>query len=306
MNALELSPGVEWPNMKSQTFKHNIIALVYDFDGTLTPGSMQDYTILPALGIKPTDFWKKVEKESILTKGESTLTYMRLLLEACERKDYKFTSSELKRLATKLRFFQGVAGYFGRMNAFIKKEFRGKISARHYIISGGLKDIIEATPIAKNIHRVFACEYYFDKSKRAVFPKVIVNDTLKTQFLFRISKGMENISENINEHMPRKDLAIPFQNILYIGDGMTDVPCMAVTKQLGGHSLAVYRPDDPKGLRVCQSLLGAKRADFIAKADFRSSSELEKIIKIVIRNMATGIAYRREAFMQQSVHLYKK
>jgi len=287
-------------------FKHNIIAIVYDFDGTLTPGSMQDYTILPALGIRPKDFWKKVAKESVRTKGESTLTYMRLLLEACEKKDYKFTSLELKRLSGKVELYPGVLTYFDRINSFIKKEFKGKVVARHYIISGGLKDIIEATPIAKNIHRVFACEYYFDKSKRAVFPKVIVNDTLKTQFLFRISKGIENISENINEHMPRKDLAIPFNNILYIGDGMTDVPSMAVTKQLCGHSLAVYKPGDPKGLRICQSLLGAKRADFIAKADFRPAAELEKIVKLVIRNMATGIAYRREAFMQQSAHLKKK
>ena len=280
-------------------FKHNIIAIVYDFDGTLSPESMQDYTVLPALGIRPKDFWKKVGKESVKTKGESTLTYLRLLLEACKEKDYKFTAAELKKLAGKVAFYPGVPTYFDRINSFIKKEFKNEIMIRHYIISGGLKEIIEATPIAKKIHRVFACEYYFDGSKRAVFPKVIVNDTLKTQCLFRISKGIEDLNKNINELMPRKDMAVPFHNILYLGDGMTDVPCMALTKKMGGHCLAVYKPRAADSIKTCKKLLAEGRVDFIAAADFRTGSRLEKLIRLILTNIADGISYRREAFVQR-------
>lgn len=287
-------------------FKHNIIALVYDFDGTLTPGPMQDYTILPALGIKPKDFWNKVSQESLRTHGESILTYMRLLIEACEKKDFKFTPFELKRLAGKVEFCPGVPSYFDRINAYIKKEFKDKVIVRHYIISAGLKEIIEATLIAKNIHRIFASEYYFDEYDRAVFPKVLVNDTIKTQFLFRINKGIENLNEDINEHMPKAERAIPFPNILYIGDGMTDVPCMAVAKEQGGYSLAVYKPHTPKSIKVCKDLLKAARADFIAEADFRAGSKLEKLIKLVLRSIAEGISYRREAFGQRNSYLQKR
>ena len=286
-------------------FKHSIVALVYDFDGTLSPGAMQDYTILPALGIKPRDFWRRVEKESIRTRGESTLTYMRLLIEECAKKDYKFSPSELKRLARQVRFFPGVTGHFERINRFVKKAFNGRVQVRHYIISAGLKEIIQATPVAKHIHRIFASEYYFDEQGRASFPKVLVNDTLKTQFLFRINKGIENLNENINEHMPEEDRVIPFQNILYVGDGMTDVPCMAVTKQQGGHSLAVYKARNYRGIQVCKDLLKAKRADFIAEADFRAGSVLEKLVQLVLKTIAENIAESREEFMQRRSYLKK-
>ena len=287
-------------------FKHNIIALVYDFDGTLSPGAMQDYTLLPALGLKPKDFWRRVEAESIRTRGESTLTYMRLLIDACAKKDYKFSPAELKRLAGQVKFFPGVPRYFQRINQFVKKEFKGRILVRHYVISAGLKEIIEATPIARNFHRIFACEYYFDKYDRASFPKVLVNDTMKTQFLFRINKGIENLNENINQHTSAEDRVIPFQNILYIGDGMTDVPCMAVTKQHGGNSLAVYKARNFKGIQVCKELLKAGRADFIAEADYRKGSELENLVQLTLRNMAESIAYRRESFKEKSSYFRKK
>jgi hypothetical protein len=288
---------------KSRKFKHNVVAIVYDFDGTLSPGAMQDYTILPALGIKPQDFWRRVEKESIRTRGESTLTYMRLLIDECKKKNYKFSAAELNRLARKVRFFPGVTGYFERINRFVKKEFKDLLQVRHYIISAGLKEIIEFTPIAKHIHRIFASEYFFDGQDRASFPKVLVNDTLKTQFLFRINKGIENLNENINHHMSEEDRVIPFENILYIGDGMTDVPSMAVAKQQGGHSLAVYKARNSKGLKVCKELLNVSQADFIAEADFRKGSTLERLIQLVLKNMAEKIAEGRETFTQRSSYL---
>jgi hypothetical protein len=129
----------------------------------------------------------------------------------------------------------------------------------------------------------------------ATFPKLLVTDTMKTQFLFRINKGRENIGESINEHMPESERPIPFQNMIYVGDGMTDVPSMALTKKAGGHTVAVYHPNG-KGRGVCVELLHAGRADFIAAADYRAGSRLTARVQLLLDAIIAGISYRREAF----------
>jgi len=279
-------------------YKHNTIALVYDFDGTLTPQPMQEYTVLPEIGIKGKSFWTKVKKESERTKGEEILTYMRLMIEMSHREKFPVTPKSLKKLAKNIKFYPGVETYFKRISDYIHKKYNGNIKVRHYIISAGLREIIEGTIIAKNFHKIFASEYYFDEYQHAVFPNVIVNDTLKTQFLFRINKGVEDLNQSINKHTPYINRAIPFQNILYLGDGLTDVPCMTVTRQQGGYAIAVYKTRSQRGKKICKELLLAQRADFIAQADFRKNSELEKLIKLAVHNMAAGIEYGKESFSQ--------
>ena len=287
-------------------FKHSTIAIVYDFDGTLTPEAMQEYTILPNIGIRGKKFWEEVKRESIKTKGEEIVTYMRLMVEKAHHRQYAVTPSILKKLAKNIVFYPGVQTYFKRINEYARRKFKKEIKIRHYILSSGLKEIIVGTPIAKNFYKIFASEYYFDEYKKAVFPKIIVNDTVKTQFLFRINKGVENLNESINTHMPEAHRAIPFQNILYIGDGMTDVPCMTVTRKQGGYAVAVYKPHSHKGKATCRDLLLARRADFIAKADFRKNSRLEKIIKLVMHNMFEGVKYGKESFRQFNEHFKKR
>ncbi len=137
-------------------FRHSILAIVYDFDGTLTPKPMQDYTVLPAMGIDPREFWRRADRESVKTHGESILTYMRLLIEESQKRDFKFTSSNLEALARKIQFFPGVSSYFQRINGYIRRQFKNEVTVRHYIISAGLKEIIAATPIAKFFHNIFA------------------------------------------------------------------------------------------------------------------------------------------------------
>jgi len=283
----------------NRSFKHNVIALVYDFDGTLTPQPMQEYTILPEIGIKNgKKFWDQVTKESSQSKGEEIVTYMRLMLEKCKSKRFALKAQRLKKLAKRIDYYPGVEGYFKRINAYVKKEFGTEVKLRHYIISAGLREIIAGTSIKKYFHRVFASEYYYDEYDAATFPNVIVNDTLKTQFIFRINKGKEKLHENINEHMPMELRPIPFQNILYIGDGLTDVPCMTVIRENGGFAIAVYKLGDSKGLEICKELLKAERADFISKADYKSGSELDRLIKLILGNMVQGIRYAREGFKQ--------
>lgn len=283
----------------SKAFKHNVIAVVYDFDGTLTPQPMQEYTVLPEIGIKDGEkFWKQVNEESTRTNGEAIVTYMRLMLEKSKSKRFPVTAQKLKELAKKINYFPGVRTYFERINNYVKERFDKDIELRHYVISSGLKEIISGTSIAKYFYKVFASEYYYDEYGAATFPNVIVNDTLKTQFIFRINKGKENLSENINLHMPMHLRPIPFQNIIYIGDGLTDVPCMTVIRKNGGYAIAVYRSNDAPGKKTCRELLKAERVDFIAKADYKSKTELDRLIKLLLGNIVEGIRYGRESFNQ--------
>jgi len=283
----------------SRKFKHNVIAIVYDFDGTLTPQPMQEYTILPQIGIKDgKKFWRQVNKESARTKGEEIVTYMRLMLEKSRAEQYPVTAENLKKLAGRINYFPGVQTYFERINNFVKKQFDRDIELRHYVISAGLKEIISGTVIARYFYKVFASQYYYDKDGAATFPNVIVNDTLKTQFIFRINKGKENLNENINLHMPMHSRPIPFGNILYIGDGLTDVPCMTVIRKNGGYAIAVYKSNNTPGRKTCRQLLKAERVNFIAEADYRTGTELDRLIKLLLGNIAEGIRYEKESLRQ--------
>lgn len=285
-------------------YKHNVVALVYDFDGTLTPQPMQEYTIFPEIGIRDgKKFWDEASEEARTTKGEGIVTYMRLMIEKSQAKKYPVTKEKLKSLASKIKYYSGVEKYFKRINNYVKKEFNDEIELRHYIISAGLKEIICGTKIAKYFHKVFASEYYYNEYGAATFPNVIVNDTLKTQFIFRINKGLEKMHENINVHMPSNLRAIPFQNILYIGDGLTDVPCMTVIRKNGGFAIAVYKKRDVGGKNVCKNLLKAERVDFIATADYSETSELDKHIKLLLHNISEGIRYGKASFKQAQKYL---
>lgn len=289
--------------MDNNQLNQNIIAIVYDFDGTLTPKPMQEYTILPEIGIDDgAKFWREVSRETKRTKGEGIVTYMRLMLERSKAKGFPVTSRMLSELATRIKYYPGVSNYFKRISSFAKKEFNN-IELRHYVISAGLKEIIDGTTIAKHFHKIFACEYYYDEYGAAVFPKVIVNDTLKTQFIFRINKGKEELHESINSHMPLADRPIPFQNILYIGDGLSDIPCMTVIKQNGGHAIAVFDKNNSDGKRTCKELLSRQLVDFISEADYRSRSQLDRLVKLLLRNMVEGVEYERELYGQRKLYL---
>jgi hypothetical protein len=285
--------------MASQKFIHDTIALVYDFDGTLCPLPMQEYTVLPSLGISSKEFWKEVKEEAVNTQSEEMLVYMRLLFEKAEEKKVHISKENLNKLAKKIIYFDGVETWFNRINEFVKAEGDGKVKIKHYVISAGMLEVLEGITIKKHFSNIFASAYHFDHHGRATFPKQLITDTVKTQFLFRINKGKENISESINQHTPEHERAIPFSNIIYVGDGLTDVPSMTVTKQSGGHSVAVY---EKKGLNACRDLLKAERVHFIAPANYSENSLLEKRMKLLLKSVITSITYERELFFCRNEH----
>jgi hypothetical protein len=280
----------------SKSFFQNTIALVYDFDGTLSPQPMQEYTVLPKIGVEPARFWELVNREARETESDPMLVYMRHIIEALERERVDVKREDFAAMASAIEYFPGVTSWFTRMNAYVRKRSRARVKLQHYLISAGQKEILDGVSIRKHFKRIYASEYHFNHHGVATFPKLLVTDTVKTQFLFRINKGLEAITESINEHMPEAQRPIPFSNMIYVGDGMTDVPSMALTKKSGGHTVAVYDAKSERQRAICVKLLEAGRADFIARADYRRSSKLTRRVELLLDAIIADIAYRREAF----------
>jgi 2-hydroxy-3-keto-5-methylthiopentenyl-1-phosphate phosphatase len=277
-------------------FFQNTIALVYDFDGTLSPQPMQEYTVLPKIGVEPAQFWAMVNREARESESDPMLVYMRHIIEALERARVDVKREDFAAMAVSIEYFPGVTTWFKRMDAYVKRRSRGQVRLLHYLISAGQKEILDGVSIRKHFQRIYASEYHFNHHGVATFPKFLVTDTAKTQFLFRINKGIEAVTESINEHMPEADRAIPFPNMIYLGDGMTDVPSMTVTKKNGGHAVAVYDLRKQNGRATCVKLLDAGRVDFVAEADFRKSSKLSRRVELLLDAIIADIAYRKEAF----------
>jgi 2-hydroxy-3-keto-5-methylthiopentenyl-1-phosphate phosphatase len=278
------------------TFKQNTIALVYDFDGTLSPQPMQEYTVLPELDLSPCAFWEECQREARKYKADAMLTYMRLLIEKIEAKHTHLNRKKLRELARGIRYFPGVESWFDRINQHVKSVSAGKVKVKHYIISAGLKEILEGVKIRRHFAQMYASEYYFDHHDAARFPTVVINDTSKTQYIFRINKGVEDITRSINEYMPEGERPIPFENMVYIGDGLTDVPCMTVTKNNGGFALAVYKPRNPESLAICRKLARANRIDYYAPADYRTGKTLERRVKLILDLIIARIMFHKEQF----------
>ncbi len=291
---------------QQKKFIQDTIALIYDFDGTLSPQPMQEYTVLPKIGIKPADFWGEVNVQSQVLGEEPMLTYMRLLIEKAESRGLHIGRREFKELGKDVQFFNGVGDWFKRVNSFVTKHGNGNIKVRHYIISAGLKEILEGVSINKHFENVFASEYHYNHHDTATFPKLLITDTTKTQFLFRINKGKESLKESINQHMPQEDRPIPFENMIYIGDGETDVPSMALTRQNGGNSIAVYKSGKSarakKTLATCKNLLQAGRVNFIAPANYVKDSELERRVQLLLKSVIAKIEYEKELFVCRKKH----
>ncbi len=288
--------------MPKKKFTQDTIAFIYDFDGTLSPQPMQEYSVLPALGIKADEFWRQVNEEASKTTSDKMLTYMRLMLAKANEKQIHLGRQQFKELGRKVRYFNGVGTWFSRMNSYVTKKSRGHIKVKHYLISAGNKEILEGVAIRKHFAQIYASEYYFNHHDFAEFPKLLITDTSKTQFIFRINKGKEDLKESINEHMNEADRPVPFSNIIYIGDGDTDVPSMSVTKKSGGNTIAVYAPARHHASDGCKKLLKAGRVDFVAPADYRKGKELDTRVQLLLNSIMSNIEYQRELFRCKKQH----
>lgn len=264
--------------------KQTLIALVYDFDKTLCPQDMQNYSFIPAVGMKPSQFWGATNDFTVNYGVEKILSYMYVMIREAKKQNIKLSKGFLKSLGKDIEYFEGVINWFDRINHYASE--RG-ILLEHYILSSGTKEIIEGCAIAKHFKAIFGCEFHYDEETgEPVWPKFAINYTQKTQYLFRISKGFLDQADDGHVNK-RVDKRIPFENIIYIGDGMTDVPCMTLVKEKGGHSIAVY-PEGQKH-RV-EELYTESRVNMICLADYRPGKPIDRHVKLVIDSIKTSEA----------------
>lgn len=259
-----------------------IIAIMYDFDRTLSTRDMQEFALIPSFGMESSAFWKEANDFGTEQKMDSILAYMYTSVREARRHGKPLMREDLVVHGKSVEFFDGVESWFDRINEYGKTQ---GVEIEHYIISSGLKEIIEGTPIAGKFKEIFACEYIYDEDGFAVWPKTAVNYTNKTQFVYRINKGVLDVSNDVdlNRSMPDDSKRIPFANMIYIGDGLSDVPCMKMMQSYGGTSIAVY----PKGQRSkVEELLVKDRVNFIFPADYSEGGELYCAMESIIRKIA--------------------
>ena len=266
-----------------------IIALMYDFDRTLALQDMQNFSFIPKLGYTPQEFWDKTEDFCKKYDMDKILGYMYMMIHCSKEKGITLNRKFLNECGKNIKFFDGVTTWFNRINEYANSK---GLICEHYLITSGNKEIVEGCPIFDAFKQVFGCEYLYSESGEAFWPRTIVNYTQKTQYIFRISKGVINTNDDreINEKTPNR--RIIYQNMIYMGDGLTDVPCMILVKENGGTSIAVY----PKGSQEkVAHLFEDGRVNYICKADYSSNSELEKVVKLII----DGISIRETLEMKR-------
>lgn len=259
-----------------------IIALLYDFDKTLCTQDMQNYAFIPSLGMEPGAFWHEANSFGWQQEMDGILAYMYTMLRKCKELGIPLTRESLVEKGRSIELFPGVKEWFSRINAFGKSQ---GVEIEHYVLSSGLKEIIEGSGISHEFKMVYASEFYYDETGTPVWPKLDVNFTAKTQFVYRINKGVLAVSNDrdLNASMPDDSKRIPFTNMIYVGDGLSDVPCMKMMRAYGGQAIAVYQPSNRIGV---EELLSRGRVDFIFPADYREGTALDTTVKNIIRKMA--------------------
>lgn len=255
------------------------MAICYDFDKTLSPDDMQAFTLIPSFGIDKDTFWREsnnLAKDKLMDKN---LAWMYELTRYSKFKSKSLKKEYFHEIGAHILLYKGVDTWFDRMNNYATKQ---GIELEHYIISSGLKEIIEGSSLATKCKRIYASSYLYDADGVAVWPTQSVNYTNKTQYIFRIAKGfLEEYDERVNDSMKDDQLYIPYENIVYIGDSETDIPCMRLVKSKGGYAIGVFDPRRNNRRRVYQ-LYNDGRINFYAPADYSSRATLSKYMKQII------------------------
>jgi len=268
------------------------MAIAYDFDGTLAPGNMQEYEFIPNIGMKSKAFWNEVNKRAKENQADSVLAYMQLMLEKAAIKKIQVRKKNFEEYGESVELFDGVVGWFDRINKYGKKN---GIKIEHFIISSGIREMIAGTPIATKFKAIFASSFIYDHHGVAQWPALAINYTTKTQYLFRINKDVLNVYDDskINDYVPEEARPVPFNNIIFIGDGSTDIPCFRLVKGQGGHSIAVYKPHTSGVREKAETLIEQDRVNFIAPANYLPGNRIDVIVRVIIDRVASDVAMNR-------------
>ncbi len=265
------------------------LAIIYDFDGTLAPGNMQERQFIPDIGMTASEFWTEVDTLAREHHADGILTYMFVMLEKARAAGRPVRRDDLVAKSHEIEFFPGVEDWFDRIDGYGRKS---GVSVEHYVISSGNSEIIEGTSIADRFAHIYASKFLYDQKGFAVWPAVAINFTTKTQYLFRVNKGAHDLEDSsvINKFVPPEQRPVPFQNMIYIGDGETDVPCFRLVKDLGGLSIAVF---DDGAYQQAEQYRREGRVNSVAPAVYTEGSDLDCSVKSYIDLVAARSTLRR-------------
>lgn len=264
--------------------KELIVGICYDFDKTLSPKDMQEYGFIEKLGMPANEFWDEVRNTCVKYDADNAAGYMYYMVEKYRQKNMTFTRQDLNEIGKNIELYEGVKTWFKRINEFGKKH---GVKVEHYIISSGNKEILEANPVAKEFTKIFASSFIFDDNGKPVWAGQALNYTNKTQFLYRINKGILDVTDNsVNDSMKEEERRIPFENMVYVGDSLTDVPCMRLTVKSGGNAIGVYDKKDTN-FRSMLELLNNNRISYFVPADYTKDSQIEKVVEQIILQCKT-------------------
>ncbi len=273
------------PFERRQKESRPVLAICYDFDKTLSPDDMQAQGYIQSVGYDVEQFWEETNVFAQKYDMDSNLSYMYKMVQKAREKQLPFTRASLMEYGAKVQLFPGVEGWFDRMRTYGQAQ---GVLVEHYIISSGLKEMIEGSSIARQgaFEKIYASSFYFNEQGEAEWPAQAINYTSKTQFLFRIKKGVLDVNDAaVNDYFPPENVRVPFRNMVYIGDSITDIPCMKLVNSYGGHAIGVYDPDTGDRARVFQ-MMKDDRIRYFAPADYREGSQLDGLLKAIIRKTA--------------------
>ena len=258
-----------------------IVALIYDFDGTLSPGNMQEFGFIQAIHQTPEEFWAKSDGIAKGQDASNILAYMKLMFDEARRNGIPLTRDDFRRYGADIKLFEGVREWFRNVNEY--GAYVG-VTIEHYINSSGLKEIIDGSPIAREFKHIFAGSFIYDENGLAEWPGIAVDYTAKTQYLFKIQKGIfsSRDAQKVNESMADENKRIPFTNMIYFGDGETDVPSMKIVNMFGGNAIAVFNPAIPHKRDVARKLLRQERVNFITPASYTKDSRTFRLVCAII------------------------
>ena len=258
-----------------------LAALIYDFDGTLSPGNMQEFGFIQAIGKTPQEFWTMSDEIAKGQDASNILSYMKLMTDEARKAGIQLRREKFREFGRHIELFEGVAEWFSMVNEYGRQK---GVVIEHYINSSGLKEIIEGSPIASSFKHIFACTYLYDSEGVAEWPGIAVDFTAKTQFLFKINKGIFSArdAKKVNDSTSDDKKRIPFSNMIYFGDGDTDIPCMKIVNMFGGNSIAVYNPSDEGRKAMAEKMHRQGRVNFITPAVYTRESRTYSIVCSII------------------------
>ncbi len=263
-----------------------VLAICYDFDKTLSPDDMQAQGYIQSVGYDVQKFWDESNDLAKANDMDNNLAYMWKMVQESEGR-MVFNKEKLAEYGARVKLFDGVEDWFERIRAYGKTR---NVIVEHYIISSGLKEMIERTKMARAgaFEKIYASSFYFNDRGVAKWPAQVINYTSKTQFLFRIEKGVLDINDpGVNAYFSPEEIRVPFRNMVYIGDSDTDIPCMKLVNTYGGHSIGVYDPATQNKKKVYK-MMHDKRIRYYAPADYTERSELDLLVKAIIDKTAAN------------------